>query len=484
MKPDRSLERYLLLRVLLISGIATTIFTGISFYLEYLEELNDLETTFHQASRSYTTSLSNSLWELQEEALQSQLEGILGIPDVVRAEVRGEFENRTGNIAIKEDAPMRSLVTRHYPLKVQRSGKTIGVGRLSITATKVYMHQRLKQDIITFFISSGIKTLLVSVLILLLFRIAVVRHLETIALYAGSFSSDGDDQLFLQGKRRTRNELDIVAEKIREMSQSIRKVIRDKSTKIDQKQKELRAQKDITNRSSRLAGLGQLAAGIAHEINNPLSIVQGNVILLKRALKRQNKTSEEMEIYAARAVESVGRISEVTSGLLEICSDIGREVRKEIMVGDLVGALPIYCRARMQNHGIEFQIRCPDDGLDKYIDVDKSRLTQVLISLLYNAVDAVIRTKNPWITLEIKAEPGEVVLSVTDSGPGIPAEIRDKVLEPFFSTKCVGSGSGLGLSISVGIVEAHGGCLFLDEDCPNTRFTIRLPLAGPALKAG
>jgi C4-dicarboxylate-specific signal transduction histidine kinase len=99
----------------------------------------------------------------------------------------------------------------------------------------------------------------------------------------------------------------------------------------------------------------------------------------------------------------------------------------------------------------------------------------VLLNLLNNAFDAVCDLPKPWVQVEANAVGNHVEISVTDSGSGIPAEIRNRIMQPFFTTKEAGKGTGLGLSISHGIASEHGGKLYIDEQSPHTRFVLVLP---------
>jgi C4-dicarboxylate-specific signal transduction histidine kinase len=103
------------------------------------------------------------------------------------------------------------------------------------------------------------------------------------------------------------------------------------------------------------------------------------------------------------------------------------------------------------------------------------QISQVLLNLISNSFDAVVEQSDRWIELKVVAGPQQIELSVADSGPTIPADVRARLFEPFFTTKFGNKGTGLGLSISRGIAEDHGGSLRLDEG-PTTRFLLNLPL--------
>ena len=132
------------------------------------------------------------------------------------------------------------------------------------------------------------------------------------------------------------------------------------------------------------------------------------------------------------------------------------------------------CQEKLRINGVEIKIgKIPDI----IFACRSAQISQVLLNLLNNAFDAISPFANKWIQIDvnpISEERFQVI--VTDSGKGIPAEIADKLMQPFFTTKDVGKGTGLGLSVSLGIAQGHGGTLTLDKNCSNTRFVLELPL--------
>ena len=139
-----------------------------------------------------------------------------------------------------------------------------------------------------------------------------------------------------------------------------------------------------------------------------------------------------------------------------------------------------FCMERLRQNSVE--LRVPPVEKSLRIDCRPTEISQVLLNLLNNAVDAVQPLAEKWVELKVRNAGNEIEISVTDSGAGIPEKIRDKMGQPFFTTKVVGHGTGLGLSISKGIVEAHGGRLSLDAECEHTRFVVMLPKAVAAAK--
>ena len=103
------------------------------------------------------------------------------------------------------------------------------------------------------------------------------------------------------------------------------------------------------------------------------------------------------------------------------------------------------------------------------------QIAQIFLNLLYNSFDAVKAIETRWIRVDVVEESHFVSISFTDSGPGILPAVKEKIFQPFFTTKDIGNGAGLGLSICISLTREHGGEIQLDEDCPNTRFVIKLP---------
>jgi signal transduction histidine kinase len=134
-----------------------------------------------------------------------------------------------------------------------------------------------------------------------------------------------------------------------------------------------------------------------------------------------------------------------------------------------------FCMERLKQNSVELRVSPVEQSL--LIDCRPTEISQVLLNLLNNAVDAAEPLPEKRMEVKVKNVGTDVEISGMDSGMGIPEQFRNKVGQPFFTTKQVGHGTGLGLSTSKGIVEAHGGHLNLDAECEHTRFVVTLPRA-------
>lgn len=226
--------------------------------------------------------------------------------------------------------------------------------------------------------------------------------------------------------------------------------------------------------SNRLATLGEMASSIAHEINNPLTIIAGNNQQIKNNLvQASNITDKEKLLNNTDKIEkTVKRISNIIKGLRLLSRDATNDQMDFVPIQSLLEETLSLCTEKFHHSKIDFTLKC--EYQDK-IFCRGTQIAQVLINLLNNAHDAVNELETKWIKLEIIQIDNDIKISVTDSGHGIPLNIQDKILQPFFTTKEIGKGTGLGLSISKGIIEAHKGSLSIGTLNGHTCFTVILP---------
>ena len=250
---------------------------------------------------------------------------------------------------------------------------------------------------------------------------------------------------------------------------------------------EIEKQRETLHQREKLAALGSLLAGVAHELNNPLSIVIGQALMLREqieALAREAPVGAAAERAAKiqSAAERCARIVRTFLAMARQRKAERREVRLPALMDSAIDLLAYGLRSR----DIEIRREGPDDLPSVYGDADQ--LHQVIVNLLLNAQQAVEeRPSGRRIALGLRAEghPVQLVLTVTDNGPGVPEAIRARIFEPYFTTKPMGVGTGVGLAVSRGMVEAHGGTLTLlaTPIDGGACFEVRLPTGAPTAEA-
>lgn len=231
---------------------------------------------------------------------------------------------------------------------------------------------------------------------------------------------------------------------------------------------EIIRQREILQRNEKLSALGALLAGVAHELNNPLSVVVGQAQLLR-------ETEQEPRVLkrAEKIAQAADRCAKVVSTFLAMARQKPPQrtlVNLNEVVEDALSLLEYGLRSRGINLSVALQPGLP------MLHADSDQLHQVVTNLVINAQHALQDAARRELKVSTcRLADGTVQLSVEDSGPGVPDEIRHRIFEPFFTTKSMGVGTGLGLSVCNGIVEAHGGSLSLhDVAGGGARFTVTL----------
>ena len=251
---------------------------------------------------------------------------------------------------------------------------------------------------------------------------------------------------------------------------------------LQERERALKQSQDLLVRQEKLASLGRMAAGVAHELNNPLSAVGGFAEALQRHVVHGECIGEsrfgDCSEYLGMIQSEVARAAGIVRRLLDFARQreptIGPVDLAEV-VRDAVGL--VERQAQLAGRSL----RLAPAGTSVEVRGDAQMLQQVFVNLLTNALDAVEAAGEVAVTVREVGD-GWVEATVTDTGVGIRPEHLAKIFDPFFTTKEVGKGTGLGLAISQSIVEQHGGTLTIESAGPGrgTRATVRLPIAGGA----
>jgi len=261
------------------------------------------------------------------------------------------------------------------------------------------------------------------------------------------------------------------SDEISRVAHSMNKMARDLRIAAEEKER----QSLLINQTMKMSALGEMAGGMAHEINNPLAIIQMTASQLEGVVQEDPVDKELATTMVASIIKTSERISKIIIGLRAFSREGKNDPFSPIQVSTLIEDTIVLCKDRFAHHEVDLQIESFDKSIT--FEARSSQISQVLLNLLNNAHDAVLDSdQRKWVKISVAADQNFVEIRVTDCKKGISPEIQKKIFQPFFTTKEVGKGTGMGLSISLGIIKAHNGELRVDTQCENTCFLMKLPL--------
>lgn len=225
--------------------------------------------------------------------------------------------------------------------------------------------------------------------------------------------------------------------------------------------------------SSKMYTLGEMAASIAHELNNPLTIIQGLAWMSSSLLEGEQPPVAKLTENMNKIIAMTERSGKIIKGLRVFARDATDDPMEQIELNVIIEETLELCKGKIKSRGVTIEW---EPGEQAYSKGKSVQISQVLLNLLNNAADAIEGQASPWIKISFAKKDDFWAVSVTDSGQGIAPEVVKKMMSPFFTTKPVGKGTGLGLSISSSILKSHNGDFWYDKDCQNTRFCFSLPI--------
>ena len=243
---------------------------------------------------------------------------------------------------------------------------------------------------------------------------------------------------------------------------------------------------EITNRkkteqdrlaaNEKIFSLGLVAANIAHEINNPLTVINQLSALRLQRMDTQGYSLETAKSDLEKIYRNSERITKIIKGLKSYSRNDSSDPLVLANIESIVNDMWQFCEDRLQNKNVSFQKEFHSEAL---VLCHPTQISQVVLNLINNSIDAIEKNDEKWIRLSAEAndESQKVRIEITVSGSGIPEEVVKNLMRPFYSTKPNGLGTGLGLSVSKKIIESHGGSLFYNCENKNTQFVIELPYA-------
>lgn len=235
---------------------------------------------------------------------------------------------------------------------------------------------------------------------------------------------------------------------------------------------ELTKQKILLLESAKFQSLGQMASNLAHDINNPLFTIQGKLHQIRNLFSQDQLDLEKCDNIIEDVEGTILRLSQIVKGISTFARQSQNDQMVSVSADELIRGIMLLSSDRIVQLGITFDIKIsPETRIICY----PSYISQILINLMNNAIDALEYADTKLIQIEAFTAGKWVEIHIKDSGPGVPAGLESKIFETFFTTKKVGKGTGLGLAISKGLVEIHEGELKYQRVGNMTDFVIYLP---------
>lgn len=239
---------------------------------------------------------------------------------------------------------------------------------------------------------------------------------------------------------------------------------------VEQFEKEIEAERIKALHAAKLTSLGNMAAGIAHEINNPLAIIVGKVVNTQKNLSHTVIDIPRVQDSMKSILQQSDRISKIIKSLKSMTADGSREQIQLCSLVEIILQTKSFIENKFESTHTRFIF---DEKNDFSVNCRPTEISQIFYNLFANALDAIQTIENKWIRIEIQKNQKYTEITFADSGGPLSSDTIAHLFEPFFTTKEVGEGTGLGLSVSYAMAKRNQADFFYDESAPTTTFRLR-----------
>ena len=244
-------------------------------------------------------------------------------------------------------------------------------------------------------------------------------------------------------------------------------------TELKEAQEVIKLEEAKVMHNERLVALGEMATTIAHEINNPLTLISGSNSILAKHVEKGTVTDEKLRSIIEKNKFGLKRVRDIIKGIQNLARDGRNEKKESSSLNGILDDVLIFQTKKCNDHNIDLVINRPED--DIIFDGVPVQVGQVIIILLNNAIDAIEKLDQKWIKLDVNNNSDSFEIIITDSGAGIPEESAKKIFDSFFTTKAIGKGTGIGLHLAKKIMDFHNGEIIINMDSANTQFILKFP---------
>lgn len=420
----------------------------------------------------------------------------------VHASTISMYDTNTAKKVVERNSPEtifqgedEELLTGYYPVVLKLEDEHgLPVKRMGLLYTEVSMSNKLayaKNEATILSMTLAVLMLIVAgiVALLLHFRISVRLTQLTSAVERFSWgdldsstSIGGNDELTVVGDafnemaRHIKQDIwrrEKVEYNLKNMTKILEQRVKERTEELEVKKQELLDAQAVAHHSNKMEALGEMASGIAHEINSPLQVIS----ILTYKIKKLDPKSETKEIEEStdKIDQATELITNIVESLRKISRDSSSDPLENVKIIDIINDVVHISTERYKLKNIKLNINYHAQSEFTSLDCQRLQIAQIIINLLNNAYDAVLEQTERWIAINIFDDDNCIVITVTDNGSGIKKQDREHIFSPMFTTKDIGKGTGLGLSISREITHQHGGTLILDTNSENTCFKLTVP---------
>jgi len=250
-------------------------------------------------------------------------------------------------------------------------------------------------------------------------------------------------------------------------------------TQLKEMKIELEQERAKRQELSKMAILGEMAGGLAHEINNPLAVTTLSLGQIKKILLKNEKLDKNLLLDVINDAEvATTRIAKIVDSFMSYSRNKVGDIFISSDLKEIIDESFMLCRSLLTDNNISYEVVYPEaENLELSIQCNPTQIMQVIVSCIRNAKDAISNLDDKWIKVEVQITDKGPIIQIIDSGKGISKYVQKKLFNPFFTTKEIGKGTGLGLSVSYGIIKNHHGNLYYKRKHKNTSFVIELPKA-------
>jgi C4-dicarboxylate-specific signal transduction histidine kinase len=465
--------------MIVLAGILLPAF--IMGYVEYKTIEKDILEKSHkhivESTKLISQSLSRPLWDLSEQMTASIVHSSFSDDKIIKIKVIDINNNKTFYYSDSSKEKFgRKRTHVYYREELINFGPQI-IGKLQVYYTVDSIYETLHLLLFKFCMTRLVQMIFTLIMILAFMNLGFLKRITRLSKQAKKLDRQILDEPFAWEHGDPIDELGLDLENARQSLNDLFREVRVKNDELFKLNQELENKvKEKTQQVvhvARMVALGEMAAGVAHEINNPLTVIMATAKYLDNGLQTNRHSNDELSMRLRKISEMGDRINKIVKGLRLFSGNTGKEQMKKVSFKLIFEETLVLCQEKLKNDNIKLYIvSLPDVS----IECRSVEISQVLLNLINNASDAIKDLDNKWIAVEARIVNNMVEFKITDSGHGIEPLIAGKIMQPFFSTKPVDQGTGLGLSISSGIIEDHRGRLWLDQEAPHTTFVFNVPV--------